>query len=147
MSSENAPTTAAPHGPDFVAPDGSIQVTRADYPGAHLWSATPAPAATPDTLTADDILAVRGIVRVDPPVDEDWMVVTFVIKDRWGDAVQQIRRVNLGGRVFEIDTATLPAERPAAVEASPEAPSPAPVARRAASDGKNAGKDESARGA
>lgn len=129
------PSAPTRHGPDFVAPDGSIQVTRADYPGAQIdgvWQ------PGRDTLTVDDITAVRGVTRVDPPVDEDWIVVTFAVRNRWGDDVQQIRQVNLGGRVFALDPLAL--DQPLAAggtATSPEAPSPAPREPRAASEGKS----------
>lgn len=104
---------------DHVAPDGTI------------WHSGPAAPITPPapppadglTLLPADILAVRGITRVDPPLNEDWIVVTFRVLDRLGDAPGAYTSMVIGDRLLHVEepiaeeiVVTVAAE-PAVVEA------------------------------
>lgn len=121
---------------NFTTPDGGVWHTGPASPSPQSLDAAQAEARK-WTLEEDDIIGVRGITRVDPPLGEEWIVVTFAVRDRWGDAPGQMQAVALGGRRW---TLTPPPEEALAVaEPAPE-PAPEPAAEPAAK--KTAKKDD-----
>ena len=84
---------------DHTLPDGTIWHSG---PAAPVEPA-PTPQASGQTLLLGDILAIRGMTRVDPPLDEACVVVTFKVHDRLGDDPGDYTHMVLGDRVLAVE--------------------------------------------
>lgn len=117
-----------------IAADGTVwqHGPRAPMEGASLPAHDDEADPSAVLVLPEDIVGVRGIERLEPPFDEEWVVVTFAVRRDVGRA--RTLRLQMGGteRSFPIEDppALIIADPVPAAEAAPAvpvAPSPATV--------------------